>query len=175
MTTPILETKRLILRPGKVSDAQAVFNNWTSDPDVAEFMRWSTHSSIDQTIAWLTDAEANVSDEKSYDWLFVQKETNAPIGSGGIYYNETQGMFEVGYGLMKQCWGMGYVTEAARAIQKFAICELNQTKLYACHAMENPASGKILEKLGFVYTGDGEYSSFDGKRTFKSRGYLWSA
>lgn len=41
MRTPILETERLILRPMKAEDAQEVFDNWASDPDVAKFMVWS--------------------------------------------------------------------------------------------------------------------------------------
>jgi len=172
MTTPTLETPRILLRPAKVSDAQAVYNNWASDPEISYFMRWNTHGSVDETIAWLTGAEANVSDKFSYNWLFANKETNEPFGSGGVFYNKTQDMFEIGYCIMKHCWGQGLSTEAAKEILKFAINELGETKFFACHAKENPISGRILEKLGFVYTNDGVYSSFDGSRVFDSREYL---
>ena len=172
MTTPILETKRLILRPGKVSDAEAVYNNWASDPDVAKFMRWNVHGSIDDTIAWLADGEAGVADENKYNWFFVHKEANEPIGSGGVFYNNTHDMFEIGYCIAKRYWGQGLTSEAAKEILRFTTQELGKTKLFACCAYENPASGRILEKLGFVYKGDGEYSSFDGQRVFKSREYF---
>ena len=49
MKTPILETERFILRPLTVSDAETVFANWTSDPDVAKFMRWELHKGISET------------------------------------------------------------------------------------------------------------------------------
>jgi len=172
MTTPILETQRILLRPGKISDAQAVYNNWGSDPEISKFMRWNTHGSVDETIAWLTEAEANISDKLSYNWLFVNKKTNEPMGSGGVFYNKTQDMFEIGYCIMKSCWGQGLATEAVKEILKFAVDELGETKFFACHAKENPTSGRILEKLGFVYKCDGIYSSFDGSRVFDSREYF---
>ena len=57
MNTPILETKRLLLRPMKASDAEEVFRNWTSDPEVAKFMRWSTHENVEVTREWLQSEE----------------------------------------------------------------------------------------------------------------------
>jgi len=174
MTTPMLETERMLLRPAKIADAQAIYNNWTSDPDVARFMRWNVHCSVEETVEWLARTVANVANENSYDWLFVLKETNEPIGSGGVFYSKKHDMFEIGYGIMKARWGQGFATETATAIMEFAVEELGKTQLYACHANENPASGSILKKLGFVYKGDGEYSSFDGKRVFQCKEYFYN-
>lgn len=52
-----METERLILRPLAVSDAETVFTNWISDPDVAEFMRWELHKSVFETQEWLASEE----------------------------------------------------------------------------------------------------------------------
>ena len=49
MKTPVLETKRLVLRPFKTEDAQAVFDTWESDPEVAKYMFWTSHNDIEQT------------------------------------------------------------------------------------------------------------------------------
>ena len=173
MITPILETERILLRPARISDAEAIYNNWASDADVARFVRWNVHGSVDETIAWLTGLEANVSDENSYDWLFVLKETGEPFGSGGVIYNKTHGMFEIGYCIMKRCWDIGLATEAASAILRFVVDRLNQTMLFACHVYENPASGRVLEKLGFVYKSDGACSICDGGRVYKTREYFF--
>ncbi|WP_394926824.1 GNAT family N-acetyltransferase [uncultured Robinsoniella sp.] len=54
MKTPILETERLILRPFTMEDAQAVFQGWESDPNVAKYMFWTSHNDIRKTIEWLT-------------------------------------------------------------------------------------------------------------------------
>jgi len=171
MTTPTLKTERIILRPLKLSDAKEVFKNWATNPNVAKYMRWNTHQSIDETIEFLTSVEERINDDKNYDWGFTLKETGELIGSGGAYYNDNEGMFEIGYCIMEEQWNKGLTTEAAKAMVDFVINKLQQTEVYANCAWENINSGKILEKLGFAYTGDGEYKSFDEKRTFKSRNY----
>lgn len=51
MTTPVIETSRMMLSPMTVHDAETAFRNWTSDPDVARFMRWECHKSVKQTRA----------------------------------------------------------------------------------------------------------------------------
>jgi len=173
MTTPTIETNRLILRPLKVSDAETAFRNWTSDPNVAKFTTWSVSESLDETIAWLTNVEANASGDKHCDWGFVLKETDELIGSGGFVYNEEREMFEIGYVIMQKYWNMGLTTEAARAMVDFAVKTLGVSSICGKHAKENAVSGKILEKLGFVYQNDGEYSTFDGVRTFECREYIF--
>lgn len=172
MITPIIETKRIILRPLKVSDAEEAYNNWTTDPDVTKYMRWEPHKSINDTLEWLAIEESNLEKDNIYSWGFVHKEHNELFGSGGLLYNEEEKLFEIGYVIMKKYWNMGLTTEASKAIIDFGIKELQPTLLFAKHAKDNPASGKVMEKLGFVYQKDGAYSSFDGKRTYESRDYI---
>ena len=50
MRTPTIETERLILRPLTVDDAQNAFERWTTDPEVAKYMMYTAHKSIDETI-----------------------------------------------------------------------------------------------------------------------------
>ncbi len=173
MRTPILETQRLILRPLCLADAEEVFTNWASDPEVAKFMTWSTHPNVEVTKAWLAEVEANSTDsESTYDWGFVRKEDGKLIGSGGLYYKEQQEAFDLGYNIMKGCWHQGYTTEAARAIIEFAINVLGEKRFYAYHAVENPNSGKVMEKVGFRYFKDGSYDSMDGTKHFESKCYV---
>jgi len=172
MQTPTLQTERLTLRLGQLSDAQDIFDTWTSDPDVAKFMRWNTHTSVDETTEYLIQTINNASSSQHFDWIFVLKETGKPMGSGGIFWNEKHNMFELGYGVAKKYWGQGFATEAAVAILEFAKRERGAKEFFACHAKENSASGRILEKLGFVYHSDGTYSTFDGKTTFEMRRFF---
>ena len=173
MRTPILETERLILRPLCLADAEEVFANWTSDPEVARFMAWSTHPNVEVTKAWLAEVEQNSTDsDKSYDWGFVRKADGKLIGSGGLYYNEQHEAFDVGYNIMKDCWHQGDTTDAARSMTRVAVHELNQKRIYANHAVDNPNSGKVMEKIGFRYFKDGSYDSMDGTKHFDSREYV---
>lgn len=171
MNKPILETDRLILRPLMLEDAEIVFKNWTSDPAVAKYMRWNLHNTVEDTKEWLALEEINIESERVYTWGFVLKENGTLIGSGGLVLKEKEDLYELGYNLMKKYWNQGIATEAAKGIVQFAINELNVNKLFACHAKENPASGEVMKKVGFTYTKDGSYTSFDGKRTFITSEY----
>ena len=64
----ILKTKRLLLRPLTLDDAEEAYRNWTSDPEVARFMRWEVHDSPAVTRAWLV---ADAQDEKTHNFGFV--------------------------------------------------------------------------------------------------------
>ena len=60
MKTPVLETKRVILRPLSSEDAQDIYDRWTSDDRVSKYVRWCTHSSVEDTRGWLKMVEENV-------------------------------------------------------------------------------------------------------------------
>lgn len=172
MKTPILETERLILRPLALSDCEAIFNGWTSDPEVSRFMRWNTHENIEVTRGWIRREEELVEDDSVYNFGFVLKETGELIGSGGLVFVEERGMYELGYNLMKKYWGKGLTTEAAQRIVDFAANDLEQKTLFCCHAKDNPASGRVMEKIGFKYIGDSVYYSWDKTRKFDSRDHI---
>lgn len=172
MTVPILETERIILRPLRADDAPEVYDNWARDPDVTRFMRWTAHKSIDETAAWLASVEASAEKGGDYSWGFVLKEGGVLFGTGGLSFCQERGMFELGYNIMKKYWNMGLTSEAAKAIVDFAADALGADRIFAVHAKENGASGRVLEKLGFIYQNDCISESFDGRRTFQSREYL---
>lgn len=81
-------------------------------------------------------------------------------------------MFELGYNIMRKYWNQGLTTEAAKAIIDFGHRRLGIKKFLGRHAKENVASGKVMQKVGFVYQKDGSYTSSDGKRTYESREYI---
>lgn len=172
MRTPILETERLLLRPLSVDDAEIIYNNWTSDPDVAKFMRWERHKDVSETREWLLAEEECVESDGVYSWGFVLKDTGELIGSGGLVFIEEKGMYELGYNVMKKYWGRGIATEASEKIIDYGINELKQKQFYCCHAKDNPASGKVMTKVGFVYQNDGEYYSWDKSRRFECKEYI---
>ena len=90
MKNPVIETERLILRPLTMDDAQTAFDTWASDPEVAKYMRYYAHKSVDTTKEWLKSVVANENSDTDYDWGFVLKETGKLIGSGGIYYDDEE-------------------------------------------------------------------------------------
>jgi ribosomal-protein-alanine N-acetyltransferase len=173
----ILETPRLLLRPLTLADAETAFR-WTGDPEVARYVSWLPHYSMEDVLEWLREiAWRHPSD--CYIWGFVLKdssanplETGALFGSGGLIWEPDWQLYQVGYNIMKAHWGHGYTTEAMRAILRFAADELGLKKVAGGHAKENLASARVLEKLGFVYDHDSMTPHVDGTRFFDSREYI---
>lgn len=173
-----IETERLILRPLTFSDAETAYYGWTGDTDVAEWVSWLPHLSLDETLEWLKEIEwkqgegGNIAQSHNYIWGFVLKKTGELFGSGGLIWEDDWKLYQVGYNIMKKHWNRGYTTEAMRAILSFAVAILCVKRVLGGHAKDNPASGRVLEKLGFVYQKDSVQPHIDGKRFFDSRDYL---
>lgn len=170
--TPLLETERLILRPLRVSDAERIFSCWANDAEVTRYMSWSTHTSIEDTRAWLRFEEEAVFSSGNYTFGYVLKETNELIGSGGLLYEKDLARYGLGYILMKPYWGRGLATEAARRILDFAIEDVGLRRFFAYHAIANPASGNVIRKLGFAFQKEGTFISEDGNKTYPRLEYF---
>ena len=176
--TIIIETERLILRPLTLDDADTAFYGWTGDPEVAKYVSWLPHHSIDDTIEWLKeiewklDSDGNIISNDNYIWGFVLKETGELFGSGGLIYEEDWQLYQIGYNIMEKHWNRGYTTEAMKAIFRFAVENLGIKKVAGGHAKDNLASARVIEKLGFVYDRDDITPHVDGTRLFDSREYL---
>ncbi len=165
---PILETERLILRPITLDDAEACFS-WNSDERVARYMSYPTYTDIKKTQEWI---KSTLTDEIEWNWAFVLKSENRVIGTGGIGPNEfMEGYWGIGYNLHYDYWHCGYCTEAMRAIVDYAHNKLGVNKICSYHAVDNPRSGKVMEKLGLKFHHFGEYTKLDGSETFKTKFY----
>ncbi len=172
MKTPIFETERLILRTFCLEDANEVFECWESDPDVARYMFWTSHNDINKTIKWINKEISKINSDDWYRWAFISKTTNELLGTGILYWEEEYGKYEIAYNLGKKYWGYGYATEAMREIIRFAKEDLKIREIMGRHAKENPASGNVLEKLGFTYIKDIPYKCNRGEYTYVGKEYI---
>lgn len=170
--TVLLETERLILRGLKLEDAPYVFTNWSSDKEVAKFMRWNVHSDISVTEEWMKACEELTKDKTRYEWGIILKTVNEPIGSIGAFRNADEpDRYEIGYALGREYWGHGYATEALQCVINFLGNEVGIRNFLCSHAKDNPASGAVMRHAGFKYVKDGTYQSFDGQRQFENMIY----
>jgi RimJ/RimL family protein N-acetyltransferase len=85
-----------------------------------------------------------------------------------------EGEGSIGYWLEEAAWGRGHASEAARAVVRFSFEDLGLGALLSGHAVDNPASGKILLKLGFVPVGDVMMPSRARGTDLQQRGYCLS-
>ena len=149
MGTAVLETGRLILRPFRAADGEAMFRNWTSDPEVTRHLTWQPHASpeISRQLAALWEQESQKPD--FYQWAIVPKELGEPIGSISVVkMNEAFASAQIGYCIGRSWWGRGLTAEALRAVIIFLIREVGFHRVSALHDVNNPNSGKVMQKAG---------------------------
>ena len=79
--TQKLETERLVLRRLTLADAEAVYRNWASDPEVTRFLTWPAHPDVSLTRKLLESWASRYSDGAYFQWAIGLKESGAVIGS----------------------------------------------------------------------------------------------
>lgn len=141
-----IETDRLILRPAREDDLEAM-HAVLSSPQATRW--WSTppHDSLDQTRDWLA---AMIAGGGAGLDMVVEREGQV-IGKAGFYYPP-----DIGYILHPDHWGQGLATEALTAMLDRLFDATDHDQATADVDPENPASIRVLAKLGFVRTGFAE-------------------
>ena len=106
--TQRIETHRLILRRYRIEDAEDMFSNWASDPEVTKFLTWPTHSSVDVTRFVLNDWISRYGDGGFFNWAIEWRETGRVVGSIAVVrLEEAISEAEIGYCLSRSFWGRG--------------------------------------------------------------------
>lgn len=140
-------SERLLLRPGWHEDAGEL----------------TTRIADEAIVRNLASVPWPYSEQNAVDWLALPRQPRLPrfvlslpgrgmpiIGTCGLH--DENGHAEIGYWIARDWWGHGFATEAARAVLSIART-IGHKQVYACHAVDNPASGKVLRKAGFKPTG----------------------
>ncbi len=142
-------TTRLLLRPGWAEDAPALARAIADEAIVRNL----------STAPWpygVAEAEAFLAAPRDpiFPSLLITERTSAAprlIGACG-FGRRPSGAVELGYWIARPHWNRGFATEAGRALIDIART-LKLPQLEASHFVDNPASGRVLEKLGFAATG----------------------
>ena len=153
--TKTIETKQLILRPFKAADAQVMFDNWASDDEVTKYLTWTTHTDVSVTQMVVDDWMSHYNEKDYYQYAITVKENgDEPVGGiSVVQINDLIKNMEVGYCIGKKWWNKGIVTEAFNALIKFFFEEVGAEKVSARHDVDNPASGRVMQKCGLKFEG----------------------
>ena len=143
-------TERLLLRPGWAEDAPALHAAIADEAIVRNLAGAPWPYSM-------ADAEAFLAMERPEDapgFLLFRRTRGAPqlVGAAGLG-RKPGGETELGYWIARPFWGLGYASEAGEAVLRIARDGLRLNKVLAGHFTDNPASGRVLEKIGFRPTG----------------------
>lgn len=149
-----IETERLILRKFDLADAWGFFINVASDPKVNKFLTWKLHKSISETEELLADWNEKYNDPARYCWAIELKESSEIVGNiSAPTIKERTETVEVTYCLGSCWWGHGIIPEALMAIMEFLFHEVNVNRIEAGFDVNNPNSGKVMEKVGMYKEG----------------------
>ncbi len=147
----MLITDRLILRPWKEADAQALYE-YAKDPAVGPVAGWPVHTSAENSRQIIQDI---LSAEETY--AVVLKGEDFPIGSIGLMIGEKSNLAirddegEIGYWIGVPYWGQGLIPEAVHELVRHGFGSLKLRKIWCGYFTGNEKSRRVQEKCGFQY------------------------
>lgn len=150
----MIESSRILLRPWQDNDAKALYK-YASDPIIGERAGWPPHQSVEESLEIIRTVFHN-----DTTWAIVLKETGEAIGAMGympdcpLNLPAREGEPLVGYWVGKPYWNRGICTEALQLMLDYIRKVTNYKSLISSHYTDNPASGRVMEKCGFIPTGE---------------------
>ena len=161
-TIPTLETDRLCLRPFTPADAGTV-RALAGDARVAATTLNIPHPYPEGAAeGWIdTHAEAAALGRR-YVFAIVRTSDAALLGGIALHVEAAHRRGELGYWLGVPYWGQGYMSEAARRVAAFGFEKVGLNRLQATYLPRNPASGRVMEKVGMTYEGTLREYAFKG-------------
>lgn len=145
------ETPRLRLRAPHLSDAEEMFASYTQDADVARYMVWQPHASLQTTRNFITHCVAQWATGSSLAYIITLKESGQLIGM--LDARSRDHIVNIGYVLTRSQWGQGLMVEAIKAFTTFALQLPGIFRVEATCDVENRPSARALEKSGFLLEG----------------------
>ncbi|MBC8595122.1 GNAT family N-acetyltransferase [Oscillospiraceae bacterium N12] len=147
MNTPTLETGRLILRKFTEYDLEALFLI-LKDEEVNRFLPWYPIKDLEETKKFYEERYASkYAQPQAYAYAICLKEDNYPIGYIKVDMEEHH---DFGYGLRKEFWHKGIVSEAGKAVVE-QVKNDGLPYITATHDRNNPRSGNVMRACGMKY------------------------
>ena len=147
MNTPTIETQRLILRRFTQDDARALYQI-LSDEEVNTFLPMFPLKTMEEANAYIQKQYLDTYQEPfGYRYAVCLKTDHIPIGYVQVSSSESH---DFGYGLRKDFWHKGIITEAGRAVVE-ELRNSGMPFITAIHDIKNPRSGEVMKKLGMIY------------------------
>jgi RimJ/RimL family protein N-acetyltransferase len=147
----IMHTPRLCLRLPELGDAEAIFQQYASDPDVTRYVMWRPHESIDVTREFLKRCVRCWEEGTAFPWVIQNKDDGGLIGMVELHIETHRA--NIGYVIAPWYWGNGYATEAAKAVVDWALRQEPIYRVWSVCDLENSASARVLEKVGMRQEG----------------------
>lgn len=150
---PTFHTDRLILRPFSLNDAPKV-KELAGEWEIAERTATLPHPYEEgMAEAWIGSHQETFDKGDGITFAVERKAEEQLVGAIALTINQAHHYGEIGYWIGKPFWSQGYATEAARELLRYAFDELGLNRVQARHMTKNPASGRVMQKIGMQYEG----------------------
>ena len=142
-----IQTRRLTLRKFSAEDAEPLFP-FFADDKTNTFLPWFPLKSMEEAKRFYENRyETKYREENAYNYAVCLKKDNIPIGYINVSMDDS---FDFGYGLRKEFWHQGIVTEAGEAVIRRLRMD-GIPYITATHDINNPRSGAVMKRLGMKY------------------------
>ena len=150
---PTIDTPRLTLRPFRLTDAPEV-QRLASDRDIASTTQKIPYPYEDgMAEEWIGTHQARYERGEGVTFAIVRRADNALMRAVGLGIDQQHRHALLGAWVGKRYWNQGYCTEADAAVVRYGFERLGLNRMYAAHFTRNPASGRVLQKIGMVHEG----------------------
>jgi RimJ/RimL family protein N-acetyltransferase len=142
-----LFTPRLRLRPPLPDDVSWIYETYANDPMATRYLSWNTHQSPEETFIFVQNAMQWWNDGGPHlAWMMEWQALHQRVGSIGIDWHPPT--ITVGYVLGPLYWNHGFATEALKLVNAWCLTQPEVFRVQAYHDVDNPASGRVMEKAG---------------------------
>lgn len=151
---PVLRTERLILRPFTLDDADAV-RRLAGAREIYEMTQNVPHP-YEEGMAerWIATHTSQFLDGRGVTLAITRSSGGEVIGAIGLGAAPAHRSAELGYWLGVAYWNNGYTTEAAAELVRYGFQELGYHRIHSRHFVQNPASGRVMQKIGMSREGE---------------------
>ena len=158
-----IETERTFIRELLPGDDKGMFE-MDSDPDVHKYVGKKPVETIERSREVIEFVRKQYLDNGIGRWAVLEKESGEFMGWTGFKLmretiNAHTNFYDFGYRLKRKFWGQGLATESGRGVLEYGIKLLQINEVYAMTDIDNLASKRVLEKLGFIYKGNFNYDA----------------
>lgn len=161
--TKTIKTPRLCLRRYAPEDAPDIYKNYATDERVTRFLSWEPYREMAALEQFIAAQIAAYENPEAYSWV-IEYDGQVVGSISTVTNDERNRSCEIGYCIGYDFWNKGITAEALLAVMKYLFGEVGYHRIFAKHDVDNPASGRVMEKCRMVYEGRlrGHYRRHDG-------------
>ncbi len=167
----MLKTERLTLRPFRLEDASTACQLFGTDEDMYRYSGWNPYATVEDAERFI---RTTMEDDDPHARCFAIEYAGRIVGNIGAYnYEKDKNRIEVGFSTAKTYWGMGFATEALKAVLRFLMESENVSAVIAWCAKDNVASKRVMEKAGMVFESVEKAVLTVGNKTYDKLNYFY--